>query len=35
VLQLLNGLVAYLLPPDSLRGRVKAEVTSRWWSVDP
>jgi len=27
--------IAYLLPPDSLLGRPKAEVTSRWWVVDP
>jgi len=27
--------IAYLLPPDSLLGRAKSEVTSRWWVVDP
>jgi hypothetical protein len=27
--------VAYLLPPDSLVGRPKPEVTSRWLSLDP
>lgn len=27
--------IAYLLPPDSLLGRTKSEVTSRWWVVDP
>lgn len=27
--------IAYLLPPDSLAGRAKAEVTSRWLAVDP
>ncbi len=27
--------IAYLLPPDSLIGRAKSEVTSRWWVVDP
>jgi len=27
--------IAYLLPPDSLIGRVKPEVTSRWFSPDP
>lgn len=27
--------IAYLLPPDSLVGRVKPEVTSRWFSPDP
>ncbi len=27
--------VAYLLPPDSLVGRSKSEVTARWLSVDP
>jgi hypothetical protein len=27
--------IAYLLPPDSLLGRTKSEVTSRWWAVDP
>lgn len=27
--------VAYLLPPDSLIGHAKAEITSRWMSPDP
>jgi hypothetical protein len=27
--------VAYLLPADSLVGRAKSEITSRWWVVDP
>lgn len=27
--------IAYLLPADSLLGRAKSEVTSRWWVVDP
>jgi hypothetical protein len=27
--------IAYLLPPDSLLGRAKSEVTSRFWVVDP
>jgi len=27
--------VAYLLPPDSLVGHAKAEITSRWMSPDP
>ncbi len=27
--------IAYLLPPDSLVGRIRSEVTSRWVSPDP
>ncbi len=27
--------IAYLLPPDSLIGRIRSEVTSRWVSPDP
>ena len=27
--------VAYLLPPDSLIGHAKPDVTSRWFSPDP
>ncbi|OGX85380.1 hypothetical protein BEN48_14535 [Hymenobacter glacialis] len=27
--------IAYLLPGDSLLGRAKSEVTSRWFAVDP